>query len=216
MCLILLLASSDVRPILYSFRRCPYAIRARLALAYSATQVELRETMLRNKSAEFLQTSPKGTVPVLVIDQHHILEESLDILFWALSQHDPDDWRYASEPALQTLGHALIEENDHRFKHHLDHYKYADRFPESPKEAYRALGEGFLTKLEYRLAQQRYLLGKRLSFVDIAILPFVRQFAFVDQDWFSQSSYPYLIQWLEHFLSSDLFQGVMLKKQTRT
>jgi len=208
----MLMASNvDSLPILYSFRRCPYAIRARLALAYAGTPVILREVLLRDKPAQLYQASPKATVPVLVITPEHVLEESLEILFWALHQHDPEDWRYHADPALQAIGQRLMATNDGDFKTHLDHYKYADRFPEHPRAHYRTQGTEFLGQLEALLAQHAFILGARLSFADIAIFPFVRQFAGVDPAWFAQSAYPAVVQWLAACVSSALFQTVMAK-----
>lgn len=196
----------SVLPILYSFRRCPYAIRARMALAYSQINVEIREVFLKNKPKEMLLTSPKGTVPVLLVDDK-ILDESLDIMHWALSQNDPEKIDI-STPYLE---HELIAENDLDFKTHLDHYKYADRFPEHQLSDYRQRAESFLKTLDERLSNQSYLTGKQISIVDIAVFPFVRQFAFVDKGWFDQTSYYHLQKWLERFLISELFSCVMPK-----
>ena len=192
--------------LLYSFRRCPYAMRARLALRYSGVPVHIVEVSLKAKPAEMLALSPKGTVPVLCVDGR-VIDESLQIMQWALSQHDPDDWLLQGDPRVQ----ALIAENDQVFKHHLNRYKYAERFPEQPMEHYRAEGEVFLHTLEGLLAGNDYLLAEHLSLADVALAPFVRQFAHVDREWFAQTPYKRLQHWLQRFLESPLFVAVMAK-----
>nr|WP_255610647.1 glutathione S-transferase [Pseudomonas fluorescens group sp.] len=191
---------------LYSFRRCPYAMRARLALRYSGVPVRIVEVSLKAKPAEMLALSPKGTVPVLSVDGE-VIDESLAIMQWALAQHDPDNWLLGGDPAVL----ALVAENDQGFKYHLDRYKYAERYPEQPMEHYRAEGEVFLQKLEGLLTGRAYLLADHPSLADMALAPFVRQFAHVDRDWFAAAPYPRLQQWLERFLQSPLFVGVMAK-----
>lgn len=192
--------------LLYSFRRCPYAMRARLALRYSGVCVRIIEVSLKAKPAEMLALSPKGTVPVLSVNGE-VIDESLAIMQWALAQHDPDNWRLQGDPSVL----ALIDENDQGFKYHLDRYKYAERYPEYPMEHYRAEGEVFLQKLEGLLADRAYLLAHHPSLADMALAPFVRQFAHVDRDWFARAPYPRLQRWLEAFLQSPLFIGVMAK-----
>ena len=192
--------------LLYSFRRCPYAMRARLALRYSGICVRIIEVSLKAKPAEMLALSPKGTVPVLSVNGE-VIDESLAIMQWALAQHDPDNWRLQGDPSVL----ALIDENDQGFKYHLDRYKYAERYPEHPMEHYRAEGEVFLQKLEGLLADRAYLLAHHPSLADMALAPFVRQFAHVDRDWFARAPYPRLQRWLEAFLQSPLFIGVMAK-----
>ncbi|OIN51780.1 glutathione S-transferase [Pseudomonas azotoformans] len=192
--------------LLYSFRRCPYAMRARLALRYSGVPVRIIEVSLKAKPAEMLALSPKGTVPVLSVDGQ-VIEESLEIMQWALAQHDPDDWRLQGDPAVL----ALIAENDQGFKYHLDRYKYADRYPEHPMEHYRAEGEVFLQKLEGLLAERAYLLAEHPSLADMALAPFVRQFAHVDREWFAGTPYQRLQAWLQRVLTSPLFIAVMAK-----
>nr|WP_284738896.1 glutathione S-transferase [Pseudomonas marginalis] len=191
---------------LYSFRRCPYAMRARLALRYSGVPVRIVEVSLKAKPAEMLALSPKGTVPVLSVDGE-VIDESLAIMQWALAQHDPDNWLLEGDPAVL----ALVAENDQGFKYHLDRYKYAERYPEQPMDHYRAEGEVFLQKLEGLLTGHAYLLADQPSLADMALAPFVRQFAHVDRDWFAAAPYPRLQQWLERFLQSPLFVGVMAK-----
>ncbi|MEE3716631.1 glutathione S-transferase [Tumidithrix elongata RA019] len=197
-------------PILYSFRRCPYAIRARMALRYAAIEYELREVSLKNKPAEMLAISPKGTTPVLQLTDGRVLEESLDIMEWAVEQHDPDRWNHLLEIS-RLLGKKLITINDLEFKQALDRYKYANRFPEATQETYRSQAETFLQTLESLLSQHAFLLGDRISLADIAIFPFIRQFAQVDLEWFQSTSYNHLQQWLSGHEHSMLFQEVMQK-----
>ena len=192
--------------LLYSFRRCPYAMRARLALRYSCVPVQIVEVSLKAKPAEMLALSPKGTVPVLSVGGR-VIEESLEIMQWALAQHDPDDWLLQGDPRVL----ALIAENDQVFKHHLNRYKYAERYPEQPMEHYRAEGEVFLQTLEGLLAENDYLLAEQLSLADVALAPFVRQFAHVDREWFAGTPYRQLQAWLQRFLESPLFIAVMAK-----
>ncbi|KAF1027394.1 MAG: hypothetical protein GAK37_02453 [Pseudomonas sp.] len=198
------------KALLYSFRRCPYAMRARLALRYSGVPVHIVEVSLKAKPAEMLALSPKGTVPVLNAGGR-VIDESLAIMQWALEQHDPDDWLLKDDMAAQALMAALIEENDTGFKQQLNHYKYAERYPQAPMETYRAAGEVFLQKLEGLLAQQPYLLAGHASLADMALAPFVRQFAHVDRAWFADTPYPRLQDWLQRFLDSPLFNAVMAK-----
>jgi len=198
------------RPILYSYRRCPYAMRARMALSYAGIQVEIREIALREKPAHMLAVSPKGTVPVLVLASNEVLEQSLDIMDWALQQSDVDEW-IIQDQAGQKLTADLIATNDGAFKKSLDKYKYAIRFPENPPEIYRAQGEEFLQRLEILLQQNTYLCRNTISKADVAIFPFVRQFSMVDENWFESADYPSLKAWLNGLLNSQLFLGVMQK-----
>ncbi|MBT9096801.1 glutathione S-transferase [Methylovulum psychrotolerans] len=195
---------SATLPILYSFRRCPYAMRARLALAYSGIRTELREVALKNKPPELLALSPKATVPVLHLPDGTVLEESLDIMYWALGQQDPANWLKPADPAL-------IAQNDGEFKYFLDRYKYADRYPDYPMAHYRQQASVFLAVLDNRLQQHPQLSGTDFSLTDAAILPFVRQFAAVDPHWFQHSGYTALQQWLDNFLASEHFHTIMRK-----
>lgn len=195
---------------LYSFRRCPYAMRARMALRYSGVAVDIVEVSLRAKPAEMLALSSKGTVPVLNADGQ-VIDESLSIMRWALAQNDPQDWLLKDDSAGQAQIDTLIEENDQVFKVHLNRYKYAERYPEQPMEVYRAEGEVFLRKLDGLLAGRDYLLAGHPSLADVALMPFVRQFAHVDREWFAQTPYARLQMWLQRFLESALFTGVMQK-----
>lgn len=202
---------SNTHPILYSFRRCPYAMRARLALLLSGLEVELREVILRSKPNEMLELSPKGTVPVLLTSQGQVVEESLDIMYWALNQNDPNNLLCQGDSQTQTVIASLIDHNDHVFKTHLDRYKYFDRHPEQLQSFYREQGEETLRALEARLNHQRCLCGDNPSLADYAIVPFIRQFAHVDREWFYSAEYPALQAWLNHFLESGTFKRVMKK-----
>jgi len=199
--------STDL-PILYSFRRCPYAMRARMAILKSGVSVELREVLLRDKPKHLLAISAKATVPVLLLPDGRVFDESWQIMLWALQQHDPDLWLHeANRACVETL----LQENDHDFKAKLDLYKYAVRHPEQTVETYRQAGEVFLERLERNLQQQPFLCGDAISVADIALMPFVRQFAHVDKAWFDHSPYPMLQQWLAYFLQSPLFVACMQK-----
>ena len=198
-------------PILYSFRRCPYAMRARMALYSAGIGCELREVKLANKPPEMIAISPKGTVPILQFESSTVLEESLAIMRWALSQNDPEDWLAGDDPELIAL-------NDGPFKHHLDRYKYPTRYPDEAggdeatfRYDHRTGGLAILTQLDARLAQQKQLCGPRRSFADIALFPFIRQFANTDRDWFDAQGLAHLHEWLEGHLASDLFAAVMPK-----
>ena len=197
-------------PVLYSFRRCPYAMRARLALYASGVAVELREVALRDKPASMLAASPKGSVPVLVLPDGQVIDESWDIMQWALHRHDPDGW-LGKRDSCADVAARLISENDTTFKYHLDRYKYPDRYPEYPQSHYRSEAEVFLLKLENRLGASRFLLGDALSVADVAIFPFIRQFAEVDKDWFALAPYSKLQRWLKDFIDSGRFIAVMEK-----
>jgi glutathione S-transferase len=181
-----------------------------MALRYSGISVELREVLLREMPPELLACSPKGTVPVLVLPDGRVIEESRDIMAWALAQHDPDHW-LPQDAEQQRATQALLDTNDDRFKQDLDHYKYAVRYPEHPPDYYRARGERFLGELEGRLKEYDWLTGHAMRLADVALFPFVRQFAQVDRDWFDQAAYPHLQAWLERLVTSALFTGCMQK-----
>jgi glutathione S-transferase len=193
-----------MRPILYSFRRCPYAMRARLALVSAGIETELREILLRDKAPEFLEASPKGTVPVLV-NGDMVIEESLEIMDWALGHNDPEGWR-----DFPPEGRDLIAECDGPFKTALDRYKYDARYG-SNREAERQAASAFLRKLDGRLAGQSFLFGDAATMPDMAILTFVRQFANTDRAWFDAQDWPNLIRWLDAFLESARFGAIMGK-----
>ena len=193
-------------PVLYTFRRCPYAIRARMALSYSKVSVEIKEILLNNRPPELLTVSIKGTVPVLCINDTTVIDESLDIMKWALFQNDPNLWiHYNKEMQFD-----IIEENDNEFKYWLDRYKYYDRYPENNRDYYRAKCDRYLTRLNQLLEKNQYLLTNKLLLVDVAIVPFIRQFANVDKYWFKET-YTKLSSWLNNIIESKLFASVMDK-----
>jgi len=186
-------------------------MRARMAIKYSEIVVELREVKLSSKPQSLLDISAKGTVPVLQLPGNGILEESIDIIHWALSRHDPQDWSLRKVDTLRTRAMELIGENDQVFKKHLDHYKYSDRYPEWPAEHYRNQGMEYLLQLERHLEQNRYLITDHISIADISIFPFIRQFAFVDKTWFAQTDLSRLQSWLQELINSALFNSIMDK-----
>ncbi|MBT9491238.1 MAG: glutathione S-transferase [Paucibacter sp.] len=196
-------------PLLYSFRRCPYAMRARLALQYAGVELEIHEVQLRAKPPELLLLSPKGTVPVLLLPSGQVLEQSADIMFWALAQADPQGWR---RPDLDAESLPWLALNDGPFKQLLDRYKYPDRHLQATQPQWRAEAEALmLVPLEGRLAQTAYLLGATPSWLDLALLPFVRQFAAVDAAWFEAAPYPALRAWLQAWLATALFEACMAR-----
>lgn len=194
-------------PILYSYRRCPYAMRARMALKLAEVAVEIREISLREKPAQLLQVSPKATVPVLVLPDGGVIEESIEIMFFALKTH-------ALGANIHAGAASLILQNDTDFKQALDAYKYPERFPTQSQLVYRQQGEAFLQKLENLLQQNAYLFDGTPTFADYAIFPFVRQFSAVDKAWFEIANYPKLRTWLKSLVESDLFKSVMEKQPT--
>jgi glutathione S-transferase len=194
-------------PVLYSYRRCPYAMRARLALKLAEIEVEIREISLREKPTHMLQVSPKATVPVLILPDESVIEESLEIMLFALKGH-------ALGGNIHEACRALILENDTSFKQALDAYKYPERIPTKTQMQHRAGGEVFLQKLENLLEHNSYLFGAMPSLADIAIFPFIRQFAAVDAVWFENSAYPKLRNWLNEWVDSELFKSVMTKNPT--
>ena len=194
-----------VFPILWTFRRCPYAMRARLAIQSSGQQMELREILLSDKPAPFLAASPKATVPVVQTGDT-VIEESREVMLWALGRDDPEGWL-----DMPQEGHALIDTSDGPFKTALDHTKYAVRYPDRDEAEERARALEFLTELNDRLTQSRFLMGSRRSLADMAILPFVRQFANTDRDWFDAQGLGPLTSWLDDFLTSDRFRAIMTK-----
>lgn len=197
-------------PILYSFRRCPYAMRARLAIQVSGQVCQLREILLRDKAAEFLEVSPKGTVPVLVTPNGEVLEESLDLMDWALAKNDPECWLSPELESPEAM-RSLILKCDTEFKAHLDHYKYPNRYEKLDPVAERDAAVSFLIELDKRLQEHPYLFGKRRSLADMAIAPFIRQFANVDRRWFDEQPWKCLQNWLRDFLSSNQFNAIMDK-----
>jgi len=195
-------------PILYTFRRCPYAIRARMAIAVSGQKVEFREVDLKQKPQEMISISPKATVPVLQLRNGEVLEESLDIMQWALKINDPQHWLANKD---NQFADELIHSNDEQFKYYLDRYKYADRYPEHSLEYYREKASDFPLKLDALLGNNAFLMSENPSLPDIAIFPFIRQFAFVDKNWFDTRGWANLQNWLDNLLDSRLFESVMKK-----
>ncbi|MBU3555178.1 glutathione S-transferase [Polynucleobacter campilacus] len=194
-------------PILYTYRRCPYAMRARMALQYAGIQFEYREIELRNKPQSMLDLSPKGTVPVLYVDGL-VLDQSLDIMCWALKVSDPDGWNMLDENIAKTW----IEKNDEVFKGLLDQYKYPNRYPQLNQVAVLAdVMELMLEPMERALGSSEYLLGGRMTWVDVAIFPFIRQFSMVDQQKFELLPIPHIQKWLRRQIESKLFLSVMDK-----
>ena len=190
-------------PNLYSFRRCPYAMRARLALMASGARWVHREVKLSAKPQAMIDVSPKATVPVLVLNDGTVIDQSLDIMYWALQQNDPDQW-------LERDHADLIARNDGPFKQDLDRFKYPDRH-DSDAMAHAQSGLVFLQDLDGRIAQHGQLCGTAMGLADAAIMPFVRQFAAVDGDWFDAQDLPHLKPWLHNHMQSPLFQSIMFR-----
>lgn len=210
-------AMNSALPVLYSFRRCPYAMRARLALAVSGEPYELREVVLKNKPVQMLAASPKGTVPVLVLPGGEVIDESLDVMLWALRRNDPEGWLTSLQGSIDDML-ALVAGNDGAFKRSLDRYKYPNRYPEeaagdnaSFAHEHRAACASWLGRLETLLAGG-WLFGTHASLADMALLPFVRQFAHTDAAWFAEQPWPGLQAWLARFEASALYEDVMGKR----
>ena len=196
--------------ILYTYRRCPYAMRARMALHYAGIKVEHREIELRNKPQSMLRLSPKGTVPVLSVDGL-VLDQSLEIMQWALKTSDPDGWNMLDE----NIATSWIEKNDELFKILLDQYKYPNRYPQLKQEVVLAQAiELMLKPMEAALASSQYLLGENMTWVDVALFPFIRQFSMVDQQKFDALPFPNIQRWLHQHIESKLFISVMDKHPT--
>lgn len=193
------------QPILWSFRRCPYAIRARMAVLSAGLEVELREIKLKDKPPAFLRASPSATVPNLQAGDLK-LDESLDIMLWALGQSDPHGLLN-----MPDIGETLIAQNDGPFKAALDHTKYAIRYPDLDPQSERSKASDFIQSLNTRLTENLFLMGDRPTLADIAIFPFVRQFAHIDRAWFDAQPWPQVILWLDGFLQSADFQKAMTK-----
>lgn len=192
--------------ILYSFRRCPYAMRARMALDVAEIELEHREILLKDKPPQMLEASPKGTVPVLVLSDGNVVDESLDVMLWALGRHDPEHWLARSEAAF-----TLIERNDGPFKHALDRYKYPNRYDDIDPAEQREIGLSILKDMNAQIGATGYLVGDQDSLADIATFPFVRQFAHTDRAWFDQQDLPNLQSWLDRHLNSPRFTRIMRK-----
>ena len=185
-------------------------MRAHMALKYSGLKVELREVDLKNMPDEALLKSAKATVPILVLADGSIIDESWDIMKWALAQNDPDNWLDEANDNL-LAAEILTETNDFSFKADLDHYKYANRYPEQSEEYYRVACEEFIEELEDMLTENKFLLTNKLTLADISVFPFVRQFSLVNKEWFNQAPYPKVQIWLETLVNSDLFQHIFQK-----
>lgn len=191
-------------PTLYSFRRCPYAMRARMALWIAGIKVNLREVKLANKPPELIEASAKATVPVLALPDGTVLEESIEIMRWALAHSDPEGWLAGDDAAL-------LATIDGPFKHHLDRYKYPTRYDDCDPRPHRAAGYAILLQLDARLAGQTQMCGDARTLADIASFPFIRQFANHDREWFDAQPIPRLQHWLAGHLESELFKSVMSK-----
>jgi len=201
---------SVIYPILYSFRRCPYAMRARLALMVSNRVCELREVVLRDKPQEMLDVSPKGTVPILIDVDGRVLDESIDIMLWALEQHDPEKWLIPEQGTVAEML-ALIAEFDSGFKYHLDRYKYPERYAGVEARVHRDEAAVYLEKLNAKLNATKYLYGNNVALADRAIAPFVRQFAHTDKNWFNEQPWYQLEAWLAAFTDSEIYASIMHK-----
>ena len=195
-----------ILPILYTFRRCPYAMRARISMYYAGVSYEHREILLKNRPEKLYQLSPKGTVPVLHLTDGKVIDESLDIMKWSVSLNDPDCW------FSNNINHQLetISTNDLEFKKWLDRYKYHTRYPEYSAEYYRDKCEKTLNTFEKILANNNFLFGKNISLGDMALLPFVRQFAHIDINWF-RNRFVNLSKWMDRLISMEVFQAMMKK-----
>lgn len=201
---------TEALPILYSFRRCPYAMRARMALAVSGKQCALREVVLRDKPQTMLDASPKATVPVLILSDGTLLDESIDIMQWALGQNDPDNW--LGDSTQQKDMFALIKATQTDFKDHLDRYKYPNRYEDIDPLWHRDQAMSFLARLQTQLGDKNYLYAATPMIADIAIFPFIRQFANTNRAWFdSLEGYTPLQNWLERCLALPIFEAVMEK-----
>ena len=197
-------------PILYTFRRCPYAMRARMAIHMAGIKIQKIEVSLKNKPQSLIDYSPKGTVPVVVTTRGKVIQESRDIMLWALQQADPENWLLKDEKLQQQM-EQLIDTCDIQFKPLLDRYKYYDRYPEYSQIEHRQKTEFFLQRLEANLSRHNFLIDENRRLADIAIFPFIRQFAGVDNIWFEESPYKNVKRWLDECINSPLFESVMKK-----
>ena len=200
--------SKNNLPILYSFRRCPYAMRARMAIHISGQKCELREVLLRDKPPSMLEYSAKGTVPVLILQDGKIIDESLDVIDWALNLNDPDDWQRSKDKEKTK---ELIKINDGEFKYHLDRYKYSKRYDNEDPEFHRKKCLKFIESINNELNNSEYIFDDNISYADIVLLPFIRQFRIADIEWFDSLPYDNLKKWLSSFLGSSLLNSIMKK-----
>ena len=183
-------------------------MRARMAIAISGQQVEFREVILRDKPQSMIELSPKGTVPVLSLSSGQVIDESLDVIDWALKLNDPDNWLRSNKSEKSSK---LIHTNDNEFKHHLDRYKYSKRYDNENPLAHREKCLIFINELEEQLGYSQFLYDDKISALDISILPFIRQFRITDMNWFDSLAKPYIQNWLMKFLESKLFKSIMIK-----
>ena len=200
--------SKNNLPILYSFRRCPYAMRARMAIHISGQKCELREVLLRDKPPSMLEYSAKGTVPVLILQDGKVIDESLDVIDWALNINDPDDWQRSKDKEKTK---ELIKINDGEFKYHLDRYKYSKRYDNEDPEFHRKKCLKFIESINNELNNSEYIFDDNISYADIVLLPFIRQFRIADIEWFDSLPYDNLKRWLSSFLGSSLLNSIMKK-----
>ena len=200
--------SKNNLPILYSFRRCPYAMRARMAIHISGQRCELREVLLRDKPPSMLEYSAKGTVPVLILQDGKVIDESLDVIDWALNLNDPDDWQRSKDKEKTK---ELIKINDGEFKYHLDRYKYSKRYDNEDPEFHRKKCLKFIESINNELNNSEYIFDDNISYADIVLLPFIRQFRIADIEWFDSLPYDNLKKWLSSFLDSSLLNSIMKK-----
>ena len=200
--------SKNNLPILYSFRRCPYAMRARMAIHISGQKCELREVLLRDKPPSMLEYSAKGTVPVLILQDGKVIDESLDVIDWALNLNDPDDWQRSKNKEKTK---ELIKINDGEFKYHLDRYKYSKRYDNEDPEFHRKKCLKFIESINNELNNSEYIFDDNISYADIVLLPFIRQFRIADIEWFDSLPYDNLKKWLSSFLNSSLLNSIMKK-----
>ncbi|QUM75609.1 glutathione S-transferase [Moritella sp. 24] len=198
-------------PILYSLQNCPYAMRARLGLLLAQQTVILRAVLMKNKPEEMLAVSPKATVPVLVLNNDTIIDESLDIMIWALHQHDPLNLLHSENPSAYPAMLSLISTHDTVFTASLSQYKYAVRYHEGNEVELRTQCANYATTLDARLSKHKYLMGDNVSLADYAILPLIRQFARVDRKWYRQAPFPHLKNWLNNHLQDQRFAKAMTK-----
>lgn len=204
---------SGTLPVLYSLRNCPFAMRARMAIYRSQVPVLLRDIVLSDKPPEMLEASPKGTVPVVVTCCGTVIEESAEVMLWALGENDPDDLLLSAEPEMLDSIRGLIHQFDTEFKPCLEAYRAAKRYHELNLIECRQACEKYLCELEERLTRHSYLMADQESLADLALLPFIRQFARVERQWYLQSPYLKLRQWLNQYLQSRMFSKVMTKHE---
>jgi len=202
--------STNAYPVFYSFRRCPYAMRARMALYYAGIQCEVREVDLKDKPQALRDISAKATVPTLHLPDGRVIDESLDMMHWALKQSDPAGWLQHDSETMKLL----IDQNDSHFKHHLDSYKYPQRYGEAcDRDAHFRHACDFLAELEQRLIRSAFLFGDAVSVADVALFPFVRQFAAVDRPAFEALPMAHLQQWLSGWVDDERFLAIMVKRK---